>query len=112
MDTKHTYTIGEAGIEFRSRLPGVIGYRHSTIANRCRSGDIPATKIGKDWSILGEWVEQEINVRLLELDQLIRKKMIIIATDHPIVSKRKVNSKHWSEETVKTQVKLRILEGI
>tara|TARA_Y100001972_G_C7566281_1_gene284292 strand:+ start:76 stop:423 length:348 start_codon:yes stop_codon:yes gene_type:complete len=106
----HTMTVGEAGVEFRSRLPGVLGYRRQTIADRCRAGEIPAKKIGKEWRILTEWIDGEVNSRLLELDDLIRKKMIVLAQTHPSINNMKVRSKHWSEETVNTQLKLRILE--
>ena len=104
-------TVGEAGVEFRSRLPGVQGYRRQTLADRCRAGEIPAKKIGKEWRILTEWIDQEIRTRLLELDDLVRRQMIILAQTHPFTTKKKVRSKHWSEETVKAQTKLRILKG-
>ena len=104
-------TVGEAGVEFRSRLPGVLGYRRETILKRCRAGEIPAKKIGKEWRILTDWVDQEIRERLLELDDLIRMQMILLADRHPLMVKRKVCSKHWTRETVEAQMQLRILKG-
>ena len=104
-------TVGEAGVEFRSLLPGVKGYRREAIIKKCRAGEIPAKKIGKEWRILTEWIDQEIRERLLELDDLIRRQMIVLAQTHPFTTKKKVRSKHWSEETVKAQTKLRILKG-
>ena len=104
-------TVGEAGVEFRSRLPGVKGYRREAIIKKCRAGEIPAKKFGKEWRILTEWIDQEIRERLLELDDLIRKQMIVLAQTHPFTTKKKVSSKYWTRETVNTQMKLRILEG-
>jgi hypothetical protein len=107
----HTMTVGEAGVEFRSRLPGVKGYRRQTIIKRCRAGDIPAKKLGKEWRILTEWIDQEVRTRLLELDDLVRRQMVILAQTHPFTTKKRVSSKHWTRETVNTQLKLRILKG-
>ena len=104
-------TVGEAGVEFRSRLPGVKGYRREAIIKKCRAGEIPAKKFGKEWRILTEWIDEEIRERLLELDDLIRKQMIVLAQTHPFISKKKVSSKYWTRETVNTQMKLRILKG-
>jgi len=104
-------TVGEAGVEFRSRLPGVKGYRRELIIKKCRAGEIPAKKFGKEWRILTEWIDQEIRERLLELDDLIRKQMIVLAQTHPFITKKKVSSKYWTRETVNTQMKLRILKG-
>jgi hypothetical protein len=104
-------TVGEAGVEFRSRLPGVKGYRRQTIIKRCRAGDIPAKKLGKEWRILTEWIDQEVRTRLLELDDLVRRQMIILAQTHPFTTNKKVFSKHWTRETINTQLKLRILKG-
>ena len=106
----HTMTVGEAGVEFRSRLPGVKGYRREAIIKKCRAGEIPAKKFGKEWRILTEWIDEEIRSRLLELDDLIRRKIIVLAQTHPTITKMRVRSKHWSEETVNTQMKLRILK--
>jgi len=108
----HTLTVGEAGVEFRSRLPGVKGYRREAVIKMCRSGEIPAKKIGKEWRILTEWVDQEIRERLLELDDLIRMQLIILAQTHPFSTKKKVSSKYWTRETVNAQLKLRILERV
>ena len=104
-------TVGEAGVEFRSRLPGVKCYRRESIIKMCRAGEIPAKKIGKEWRILTGWVDEEIRTRLLELDDLIRMQMIILAQTHPYATKKKVCSKYWDRETINTQLKLRILEG-
>ncbi len=104
-------TVGEAEVEFRSRLHGVKGYRREAIVKRCRAGELPAKKIGKEWRILTDWVDQEIKERLLELDDLIRMQMILLAERHPLMVKRKVWSKHWTRQTVETQMKLRILKG-
>lgn len=104
-------TVGEAGVEFRSRLPGVKGYRREAIIKKCRAGEIPAKKFGKEWRILTEWIDQEIRDRLLELDDLIRKQMIVLAQTHPFTTNKKVSSKYWTRETVNTQMKLRILKG-
>tara|TARA_Y100000004_G_C8770618_1_gene350535 strand:+ start:267 stop:608 length:342 start_codon:yes stop_codon:yes gene_type:complete len=107
----HTMTVGEAGVEFRSRLPGVKGYRREAIIKKCRAGEIPAKKIGKEWRILTQWIDEEVRARILELDDLIRRQLILMAETHPYATKKKVRSKHWSEETVKAQTKLRILKG-
>ena len=107
----HTMTVGEAGVEFRSRLPGVKGYRREAIIKKCRARQIPAKKFGKEWRILTEWIDQEIRERSLELDDLIRKQMIVLAQTHPFITKKKVSSKYWTRETVNTQMKLRILKG-
>lgn len=104
-------TVGEAGVEFRSQLPGVKGYRREAIIKKCRAGEIPAKKIGKEWRILTEWIDQEVRTRLLELDDLVRRQMVILAQTHPFTTKKRVSSKHWTRETVNTQLKLRILKG-
>lgn len=104
-------TVGEAGVEFRSRLPGVKGYRRESIIKLCRAGEIPAKKIGKEWRILTDWIDEEVRTRLLELDDLIRIRMIVLAQSHPYLKDKKVSSKYWTRETVDTQVKMRILKG-
>lgn len=104
-------TVGEAGVEFRSLLPGVKGYRREAIIKRCRAGEIPAQKIGKEWRILTGWIDEEVRTRLLELDDLIRMKMIVLSQSHPNIKDKKVFSKYWTQETVNTQLKLRILKG-
>lgn len=104
-------TVGEAGVEFRSRLPGVKGYRREAIIKKCRAGEIPAKKIGKEWRILTDWVDKEITDRLIEFNDLVKMQMILMVQSHPYAAKKKISSKYWTRERIEKSAKIRILEA-
>ena len=105
-------TAGEAGIEFRSRLPGVRGYSRGRLLRMFRSGRAPATKFDGEWVVLSDWVNGQISDRLMELDDLIRKRIINLAQPSPILWRRRVSSIHWTAEIVDRQTHMRILERL
>ena len=104
-------TVGEAGVEFRTRLPGVKGYRRETIVKKCRAGEIPARKFGKEWQILTDWIDEEITDRLIELDNLVKMQMILLVHPHAYGAKKKLRSNHWTKEKILQCAKIRILEA-
>ena len=109
---RHTMTAGEAGIEFRSRLPGVRGYGRGCLLKMFRSGKAPASKFDGEWVVLSDWVNGEITDRLMELDDLIRQRMINLAHSSPILWRRRVSSVYWTAAIVDRQTQMRILERI
>ena len=109
---RHTMTAGEAGIEFRSRLPGVRGYGRGALLEKFRSGEAPASKFDKEWVVLSDWVNTEISKRIIELDDLIRERIINLASSNPTLWKRRVCSIHWTAKIVDRQAQMRILERI
>lgn len=109
---RHTMTAGEAGIEFRSRLPGVRGYSRGCLLKMFRSGKAPASKFDGEWVVLSDWVNGQITDRLMELDDLIRQRLINLAQSSPILWRRRVSSIYWTAAIVDRQAQMRILERI